>query len=388
MSLTVAAGCSDCANRRLASLRSWLLRKAFVLLLIPILLCTLAYVKFHGVARVKTDSEDERKTDVETASVDAAVSQPPSFAVQDLARSFPFSVDGGDVIVFLHMQKTGGTFFGTNLVKNLVLRRECECAEKDTDSMMKCPCRSSDGSRLWLFSRYSVGWKCGLHADWTELHECVDAKMDELENLSRDRRYLYVTMLREPVSRYVSEWQHVARGAHWSAATLRCGGRQPTVDELPFCYSGERWTGVSLLDFVSCEHNLAHNRQTRMLSNLTLVSCYDRSSGPVEVARDAIMLESAKANLMSLAFFGLAEYPNETQRLFEATFGLHFKVDLHTQARRSHYAEEVMSAADAEQLALVHRRTRLDQQLYAYAKALFLARVAYVDSATDDVDRR
>ena len=30
------------------------------------------------------------------------------------------------------------------------------------------------GSKNWLFSRYSTGWKCGLHPDWTELTGCVD----------------------------------------------------------------------------------------------------------------------------------------------------------------------------------------------------------------------
>ena len=31
------------------------------------------------------------------------------------------------------------------------------------------------GEKNWLFSRYSTGWKCGLHPDWTELVGCVDA---------------------------------------------------------------------------------------------------------------------------------------------------------------------------------------------------------------------
>lgn len=38
--------------------------------------------------------------------------------------------------------------------------------------------------RYWLFSRYSTGWKCGLHADYTELTECLQAgKLEELEGL-------------------------------------------------------------------------------------------------------------------------------------------------------------------------------------------------------------
>ena len=46
--------------------------------------------------------------------------------------------------------------------------------------------------RYWLFSRYSTGWKCGLHADYTELTECLAAgRLDELEEAKRERRYAY-----------------------------------------------------------------------------------------------------------------------------------------------------------------------------------------------------
>ena len=46
-----------------------------------------------------------------------------------------------------------------------------------------------------MFSRYSTGWKCGLHADFTELTECLAAgKLDELEEAAspltaNQRRY-------------------------------------------------------------------------------------------------------------------------------------------------------------------------------------------------------
>mgnify|MGYP001792730227 FL=1 len=48
-------------------------------------------------------------------------------------------------MVFLHMQKTGGTFFGKNLVKNLRLDNPCVCTKGD--SMMKCPCVGKDTQR-------------------------------------------------------------------------------------------------------------------------------------------------------------------------------------------------------------------------------------------------
>ena len=47
-----------------------------------------------------------------------------------------------------------------------------------------------------------------------------------------------MTVLRDPVERYLSEWKHVQRGATWKAAGLRCNGRQATLQEVPFCFEG------------------------------------------------------------------------------------------------------------------------------------------------------
>lgn len=65
--------------------------------------------------------------------------------------------------------------------------------------------------------------------------------------------------------------------------------------------------GVSLEEFTSCDSNLATNRQTRMLSDLALVGCYNKSSMPAH-ERDRIMLASAKRNLAAMSYFGLTEY--------------------------------------------------------------------------------
>ena len=52
----------------------------------------------------------------------------------------------------------------------------------------RCQCFRPDRDSRWLFSRYSTGWRCGLHADWTELTACVDEAMDQLERDRRKRR--------------------------------------------------------------------------------------------------------------------------------------------------------------------------------------------------------
>lgn len=115
----------------------------------------------------------------------------------------------------------GGTSFGRHLVRDLDLETPCICKK----GKKRCKCsRTPDEDSFWLFSRYSMGWRCGLHADWTELNDCVDEAMDETEGISSiqsnssHRRYFYITLLRNPVLRFLSEWRHVQRGATWKSS--------------------------------------------------------------------------------------------------------------------------------------------------------------------------
>ena len=62
----------------------------------------------------------------------------------------------------------------------------------------------------------------------------------------------------------------------------------------------------STFQFMACPYNLASNRQTRMLADLSLVGCYNSSLSSTE--RDRLMLASAKRNLKYMPFFMLTEY--------------------------------------------------------------------------------
>ncbi|XP_030642886.1 heparan-sulfate 6-O-sulfotransferase 3-B [Chanos chanos] len=289
-----------------------------------------------------------------------------NFTERDLIRHVDFNIKGDDVMVFLHIQKTGGTTFGRHLVRNIRLEQPCDCKP----GQKKCTCHRPGKDESWLFSRFSTGWSCGLHADWTELTNCVPAMMDKKEAQKNRRNFYYITMLRDPVSRYLSEWKHVQRGATWKTALHMCDGRSPTPDELPACYRGDDWSGVSLTDFMSCPSNLANNRQTRMLADLSLVGCYNLSSMN-ESERQQVLLASAMRNLKSMAFYGLTEFQRKTQYLFERTFGLRF-IAAFTQLNSTR-ASSVELGED------VYRRIRLlnvlDVQLYEFARDLFLQRV-------------
>ena len=57
---------------------------------------------------------------------------------------------------------------------------------------------------------------------------------------------------------------------------------------------------------MACPYNLASNRQTRMLADLSLVGCYNSSLSNKE--RENLMLASAKQNLRFMPFFMLTEF--------------------------------------------------------------------------------
>ncbi|XP_043926162.1 heparan-sulfate 6-O-sulfotransferase 1 [Protopterus annectens] len=291
------------------------------------------------------------------------------FPVRDLQRTVPFDIKSDGVIVFLHIQKTGGTTFGRHLVQNVRLEQPCDCRP----GQKKCTCYRPNRRETWLFSRFSTGWSCGLHADWTELTSCVPGVLSKREKAGQDqRKFYYITLLRDPVSRYLSEWRHVQRGATWKTSLHMCDGRTPTPDELPSCYEGTDWSGCTLQEFMDCPYNLANNRQVRMLADLSLVGCYNMSFMP-EKKRSQILLESAKKNLKDMAFFGLTEFQRKTQYLFERTFSLRFiKPFMQYNSTRAAGVE-----VDNDTVQKIEELNDLDMKLYDYAKDLFQQRYQY-----------
>ncbi|NXO89684.1 H6ST2 sulfotransferase, partial [Certhia brachydactyla] len=317
--------------------------------------------------------------------------------------------------------ETGGTAFGRHLVRNIQLEQPCECRA----GQKKCTCHRPGKRETWLFSRFSTGWSCGLHADWTELTNCVPSVVDSKKEVrlrpSRwragspvpaqgyDRRgalpwrpgsklmlmvrgvtaqycewnFYYITILRDPVSRYLSEWRHVQRGATWKASLHVCDGRSPTTEELPSCYTGDDWSGCSLQEFMDCPYNLANNRQVRMLSDLSLVGCYNLSVMPEE-QRNKVLLDSAKENLKRMAFFGLTEFQRKTQYLFEKTFNMNF-ISPFTQYNSTRASSVEIDKQTQQRIEALNF---LDMELYDYAKDLFLQRYQYMRQKEHQEARR
>ena len=107
-----------------------------------------------------------------------------------------------------------------------------------------------------------------------------------------------------------------------------------------------------------------------MLANLTLSGCYKNGAMSPEMRHD-IMLKSAKENLRRMAFFGLTEYQQESQYLFERTFGVKFRRDFF-QYNHTHASEAGISHRQQRQILKLNE---LDVDLYQFAKDLFSQRL-------------
>lgn len=123
------------------------------------------------------------------------------------------------VLVFLHIQKTGGSDFDRAIVKHLLLRRNqkfvracektpmfnfIETKQRRSTKAQKfkkyqCVRGNNSGSPFdnWYFSRQTFGWVCGLHPDMADLKNCVHGYYPNLE----ERDFFYFTILRNPFQR-------------------------------------------------------------------------------------------------------------------------------------------------------------------------------------------
>jgi len=238
----------------------------------------------------------------------------------------------------------------------------------------KCNCFRPNSNKVWLFSRYSSGWVCGVHSDFTSTiaSGCVDRYFSESEE-GNDRKYFLTTFLRNPVDRFISEYSHIHRGVNWSYTRGFCGRGFPTAAELPLCFDPEiGWSGVSLNEFISCPFNQAFNRQARMLADLNRVNCY--SSDYDRDSRDEIILESAKANLQAMPFFGIKERMDDSQFLFENVFKLRFTKSLSSWniSKSSH----ILPAN--KQIERIRELNNIDIKLYDFALNLFEERLKQI----------
>ena len=321
----------------------------------------------------------------------------------------PLKLDGRkDVLVNLHIQKTGGSDFLAHVVTSKqkgkalcyqpdeLLRR----VSKKKKSFVVCPASAmencvpavpSSGSRftlpeMWLACEKTYGWVCGIHPFLTEMRKCLPKYLSENYG-RRGRRLHFMTLLRHPVSRYISEFLHVRRGGKWTY-THQCGNHLVTAKDVPACYpgfyEGETWGNVTLEEYMACDSNWANNRQTIMLADLEAVGCFGKSNLSAD-ERDHILLQSAKKNLEQFSFVGLSEYMTENGILFEHRFGIELEdPSMQKKLQYQHSGPLLQQVWNNSTLfSAIASLNNLDMELYHYAKKLFVSRLNQIKVKID-----
>jgi hypothetical protein len=238
---------------------------------------------------------------------------------------------GHRLIAFIHIPKTGG---GT--VKAM-LRAGSAHRVIDCGNFLTGPDRTTKKLAEKLAAR---GWAEGAVAIGHVQYGTYRAQLPP--------GVRYMTFLREPVDRVIS---HYSR--HIGNAQGRYDGAKP------------RFAGADSLEKALTNPDVPDldNLQTRFL-------CSDPA--PVGRLPDSA-LDDAKRNLAELAFVGIQEQFTESLVLLERSLGVSLEpaTDRHVNAYRPSLDE-----LGDRQRELVEEHTRLDAELYQFARELFEQRVA------------
>lgn len=159
------------------------------------------------------------------------------------------------------------------------------------------------------------------------------------------RKPIYITMLRDPVERTISEYAQIQRAPHHAA--------HPIVKN------------QSLLEYVKDPRNVLiyGNLQTRFIG---VDSTLEAGEGWDEVANPAV-LQRALERLETFTFVGLAERFDEAIEVLCYTFGWEIpKASRVLNVGTNHPADIPQEAID-----IIRENTRQDQELYETGKRLF-----------------
>lgn len=223
--------------------------------------------------------------------------------------------------------------------------------------------------------------------------ENIEIRFFELVDQIFSFRFFYATLLREPISRFLSEYLHTLRGATWLSERFSCSKARQLRNQTA-CWTSKYSPRISfidssmifsssdtnLTDFIFCPFNPAINRQTRMLSSASSMNCLSSSF----TYSDLVDLSTAKKNLQSMEFFGLTEHLHLSQRLFERTsfcqvvshcsFQSYLEQDFSNNQTRN-YVQENLSEIDRKHLQQINSD---DLELYQFAKNLFFQRTCQI----------
>ena len=123
-------------------------------------------------------------------------------------------------------------------------------------------------------------------------------------------------------------------------------------------------------EFLDCPYNPAGNRQTWMLADLDKIGCDRLLSAPAKIIK-AELVQSAKQNLMSMAFFSLTEMRNETVNGLKKVFGFRYPPTVTKRLTSAVRNEDAITEKQSEE---IRQQNDMDIEVYNFARALYYRR--------------
>lgn len=341
--------------------------------------------------------------------------------------------------VFMHIAKCGGTSFNKRLTMlEVAPSPTCRCGLKKGRTLYHnghalveprscaCPRYGKHGSRAekrekerawapitaripgakrdwaflqhqWLLSPDTTGWLGGVHSPVRVLQQYVmlAAKLTSRRSLAAGLQY--VTLVRDPIKRFLSEfyetyngWEH--KFQTWPRVSTPCSSRLP-AEQRRWALDGIDHTPKDKYDtlfddWIHCPNNMAADRQARALSFTVDVNAsrrmHSRICAPSLPKGDPEGLcdgRIARVTLLQFSFFGLLEERCLTEKLFEAQFGLRFnrtkgaRISKHA-GKGAHLVTKLsFSSLTLAQQQRVRWLNRNDLLLYAEAVRIFYERL-------------
>ena len=289
---------------------------------------------------------------------------------------------GNNTLAIIHIQKTGGKEFAMYF-QNIKTKGKSVCEVRNITSRPnrirsgKCYINLPKSREMWLVSETTYGWPCGVHPFLIELKSCLPLYLENRFG-KRHRSLQFTTIIRHPIIRYLSEFQHCNTYAPWRFRTIKCNGTKYFQNETS-CMRKIR-SKVTFEDYISpCPESRSVNRQTMMLADIDKTGCLDPAAMSSE-KRDSILLATAKQNLKEMMFFGVTEYMKESILLLEHRFDVQFDSPLSQPLIKDLNGADLLHKvwSNSTLYKEISSINYLDVQLYEYGLKLFKQRLQQI----------
>lgn len=257
-------------------------------------------------------------------------------------RLVKYSHKEDDVFYFLHIPKTAGTSFISNLENFFDYNRICQ------DSVWPQLLKRKP-NELQNYSLFRGHFGYGLH--------------NFLE-----KKLLYLTMLRNPIKRTISNFEHIrifSKGTNWVDDNF-VSKNENIIDVLNddkrfpiFRNEQTRELGLDLTELISSENGLKKLGTENKFQEI--LSTYNQP-------HDNNLLTIAKKSLESFAFFGILEKFEESLLLLFYTFGwrpnlMKWKMNVMPENKKKQISDK--------EIELIKNVNDLDLKLYQFADEIF-----------------